>query len=452
MTAIPASFALCALLAHPLLAALPVTQGQINGPFSMPDVNLVEDGDRIYAFGGTDVIPYDQSVTDFVMPYWRCFSSDDLIHWRLESTVRPEETYIGQSNSCWAGHGIKNGNRWFWYLSNHHTDTAVLTADSPRGPWKDVLGKPLLPADLTPTREYDPCVFTDDDGVSYITFGNHDKGAVNYYIARLNPDLISLAETPRKITVNGDLSSAVHLPVDASFLHKANGKYYRTWRRPYSVAASPYGPYEFVGNQDARGHGGFFTFRHQTFVNYTTLKEPEMRKKYRFPSLAYVHYRDDGSIAPLEKLIADHGVGQYDAAWPAIQAEWHMGTTARVQKKEMPSGGFELRNLASGDHVRFPNIHNAPRDAVLLLNYAAHSGAKARLSIRTHEPHGPEIGSAEITDTGAWTTYATLRIPLDRNPAGTLSLAFVIESETSGTELLRLDSFSVTSLSASPKM
>ncbi len=434
---------LAALHAH---AKLPPTQGQINAPFSMPDVNLVEDGGRVYAFGGTDLIPYDLSVTDFVMPYWRCFSSDDLVHWRLESTVRPEETYIGKSTSCWAGHGIKKDNRWYWYLSNHHTDTAVLTADTPRGPWKDVLGKPLLPADLTPTREYDPCAFIDDDGKAYLTFGNHDQGAVNYYIARLNDDMISLAEAPRKIVVHGDLTQAAHLPVDASFLHKANGKYYLTWRKPYAIADSPYGPYKFVGNQDARGHGGFFTFRHQSFVNYTTLKEPEMRKKYRFSSLAYVHYRDDCSIAPMEKLIADHGVGQYDATWPAIEAEWHMGTTARVQKKEIPTG-FEMRNLGGGDFLRFPNIHDLPRDAVLLIQYAANATTKAHLSVRANEPFGPELGRAEITRTGAWDKYTTLRIPLDRNPAGTLSLSLVIEGEGEA-ELIRIDSFSVTSESA----
>jgi arabinoxylan arabinofuranohydrolase len=383
-------FASFALISSSAFAA-PSTQGQINLPFAMPDVNVVADGDIAYAFCGTDVIPYDKGVTDFVMPYWRCFSSTDLVNWHFESMLRPEDTYIGTSSSCWAGHGIKKGDRWFWYLSNKSTDTGVATADSLKGPWKDALGKPLLPASLTDTHEYDSCVMTDDDGASYIVFGSQKKGEINYHIARLNPDMISLAETPRKIVVTGDVHKAAHIAVDAPFLHKAEGRYYLSWRRPYAISDSIYGPYHFVGNQDAQGHGGFFRFRNQWFVNYTTL-QPECRQKYRFASLAYVHYRADGSIAPIEPTTRDLGVGQYDASWKAIEAECHMGTTNTVLKREHATG-FDMRNLRCGDFLHFPNIRNVARDAVIEIKYSSAAAASSanRIAVHIYEPNGPRL-------------------------------------------------------------
>ena len=53
---------------------------KINEPLAMPDINMVQHGDRVYAFSGTDVYPYDKEINTFIMPYWRCYSSSDLIH------------------------------------------------------------------------------------------------------------------------------------------------------------------------------------------------------------------------------------------------------------------------------------------------------------------------------------------------------------------------------------
>ena len=43
-----------------------------------------------------------------------------------------------------------------------------MVADSPKGPWKDPLGKPLLPEDLTPTHEYDMGIFEELQACSTI--------------------------------------------------------------------------------------------------------------------------------------------------------------------------------------------------------------------------------------------------------------------------------------------
>jgi len=90
----------------------------------------------------------------FVMNDWWIWSSPDLVHWKKESILKPEETYIGKPFSgCWATDvGYKNG-KYYWYFSEKNEQTGVVVSESPVGPWTDVLKKPLLSADLTPTPE-----------------------------------------------------------------------------------------------------------------------------------------------------------------------------------------------------------------------------------------------------------------------------------------------------------
>ena len=59
----------------------------------------------------------------------------------------------------------------------------VAVGDSPVGPFKDAIGKPLHDG----SWDYiDPTVFIDDDGRAYLYWGNP-----NIYYAELNDDMIS---------------------------------------------------------------------------------------------------------------------------------------------------------------------------------------------------------------------------------------------------------------------
>jgi len=406
----------------------------IPGNKSLPDVNLVPVGDVVYAFGGTDAEHLEKG-QKFNMPYWRVFSSKDLVNWTLESELHPEDTYIGKTDQAWAGHGVFKNGKWYWYFSNHSTDTGVATADSIKGPWRDALGKPLLDEKMTKTREYDSCVFTDDDGRSYIVFGVNFAG--RYHIAELNPDMISLKTEPKPIV--NDLPKAG----DGPFLHKYNGKYYLSSRTEYATADNINGPYTYRGTQDAGGHGGFFTWNNQWYVNFTKqLRSSE--RQLRGVALAYVNFRADGTIAPMEKEIRDYGVGRYDAKWDRIEAEWFFAMPDGPKKTETKAGGFEISNLRNGDYLRFPNINNCPKDPVIALTYSSADAKGGAISVREGDEKGRELGRATFAPTGSWTESRNVSIPLKNVPAGAVSLAFVIEG-AAGQDLIHVDNFRVAS-------
>jgi beta-xylosidase len=92
---------------------------------------------------------------------------------QLESTIKPADTLSwstpGEQTECWATDGAYRNGKYYFYLSVGAASVGVLESDSPTGPWKDPIGKPLLSDSqgkaLKPQTTFrDPAVFEDDDG------------------------------------------------------------------------------------------------------------------------------------------------------------------------------------------------------------------------------------------------------------------------------------------------
>ena len=395
-----------------------------------PHVHIFQDKAYLYA-------SHDQSPAnlDYAMVDWQIWSSPDLVRWSLESTFRPEDSYIGPSSSCWATDAAQRDGKFFFYFSNGVHDTGVAVSEHPGGPFRDALNAPLLPEGQTPTRPYDPAVFVDDDPAHtpYIVFGTPVwAGGDSYYIARLNEDMLSLAETPRKLILDDGAD-------DKPFLHKHNGLYYLSWASFYAVSQEVYGPYRLVGNIGASpDHGSYFEWNGQWFHAFTVL-DPSLT--YRATGLCYIHYRANAEMVA-DSLIVEYGVGQYDARWTKIEAEWFMAA-AGVEKRENPRRGFDVAALRDGASLSFPNIQHLPENAHISF-YAAshhpHQPAGVEIEIHQDTPDGPLLGRCPVPETGSWDWfgYRSLLCEL-RNPPGTTHLVFVFRG--AAPDLLHLDWF-----------
>ncbi len=186
-----------------------------------------------------------------------------------------------------------------------------MVADSPKGPWTDPLGKPLLTTEMTPTDEYDMGLVQDDAGEFYIVFGVWD-----YYIAKLNEDMISLAEAPRKVVINNprgpynlDGQNDKRPTDDKPFLHFRNGKCYLSWGVFYASSDNLYGPYEYKGTlTDSLSfreglesptwptgplqgrHGSIFDWHNQSYFAYCDISQTGNRY-FRDTFISYIHYK-----------------------------------------------------------------------------------------------------------------------------------------------------------------
>lgn len=311
--------------------------------------------DKAYLYASHDV---SQGRAGYETHDWEIWSSPDMITWEKESVVLPEDTPMGKSSDCWAVDAQSRDGKYYLYVSDGNRETYVLSSDDPGDGFVEVLGKPLLPMGLTKTRSYDPAVFTDDDGVSYIIFGTPVwAGGDSYYIARLNDDMVSLAEAPRKIELDDGAD-------DKPFIHKHNGIYYLTWASYYATGDSIYGPYQYRGNLNlTMDHSSFFEWHGQWFIAFT-VNETISDHIRRATGIAYIHYRENGEMCS-DTLIREYGVGQYDADWHRIDGVWYM-RGENVEKTENTYDGFDVK-MTSGSSLYFPNIHNVPENPYIVI-------------------------------------------------------------------------------------
>jgi hypothetical protein len=362
-----------------------------------PHIHVFNDTAYVYA-------SHDKSMDNkkFIMEDWWVWSSPDLVNWTKRSVLNPKDTYIGKDfSSCWATDvGYKNG-KYYWYFSEGNEQTGVVVGNSPVGPWTEPLGKPLLTSDLTPTDEYDMAIF-EENGEHYIIFGVWD-----YYIAKLNHDMISLAETPKKIIINNprgpyntDGENKKMPTDDKPFVHKYNGKYYLSWGCFYAMSDNLYGPYEYKDSvikeeSFAEGysaptwpngflqgrHGSFFEWHNQWYYVYCDISQTGNRY-FRDAFISYVHYKNNGEMETIR--VDGVGVGNYDAN-SSIEAEDYFKSDG-VIKTENTIGGFSIQPQKDGCYVLYPNMKGLSNKNSLELEVIAREATE--IEVRENSPKG----------------------------------------------------------------
>lgn len=394
---------------------------------------------------------HDKSIDNkkFIMEDWWLWSSDDLVNWKLESILKPEQTYIGKPfDGCWATDIVKHNGKYYWYFSERNEQSGVMVSVSPSGPWKDPLGKPLLSAEMTATHEYDMGIFEDKKGDFYIVFGVWD-----YYIAKLNEDMLSLAEKPRKIEIknpqgpyNLDGKNTEKPTDDKPFLHSYNGKIYLSWGCFYAMADNVYGPYDYKGSivekesfspgYDAptwptgfkQGrHGSFFEWHNQWYFAYCDISQTGNRY-FRDTFISYVHYKPNGEMALIR--VDGIGVGEYDANNGKIEAEDYFKASG-TSKKMNANGGFSVTDIDEGDFLVFPNIKGLEQKTKIEMNLV--KVKKSTIEIREDSPTGQLIASYKLNKSGK-EGINSFDIP---SQMSTRDLCFVFKGR--GSDLVQLD-------------
>lgn len=67
------------------------------------------------------------------------------------------------------------------------------------------------------------------------------------------------------------------------------------------------------------------------------------------------------------------GVGQNDAEWDYIQAEWYMKSSG-IEKRECPLGGFEMQEIKNGATLLYPNMANLQEQKSIQFHVVSSSG------------------------------------------------------------------------------
>jgi len=391
------------------LAACTFCHSVFAGNPIVPDVGLNDP--HVHIFDGKAYVyaTHDKSIENekFIMEDWWIWSSTDLVNWELESVLDPADTYIGAGfQSAWATDAAYRNGKYYWYFSELNEQTGVVVGDSPVGPWKDPLGKPFLAEDLTPTHEYDISVI-EYQGIHYAIFGVWD-----YYIARMGDDMISLAETPRKIIINDPVGPyGEDSTDDKPSVHERNGVFYLSWGAFYATSENIYGPYDYKGVIVNEGsfapgydaptwphgfqqgrHGNFFEWHNQWYFAYCDISQTGNRY-FRDTFISYVHYKDNGEIAPIR--VDGIGVGEYDASQGKIEAEDYF-TAEDTFKQENPKGGFVVSAANGANYIGFHNVKGLKGKKHITIRVSTPIPSDSEIEIRKRSATGPSIAKFAI--------------------------------------------------------
>ncbi|MGW4111021.1 family 43 glycosylhydrolase [Actinosynnema sp. NPDC004786] len=278
-------------------------------PGLFADPHIAHFNGRYYLYPTTD------GYAGWASPHYQAFSSTDLVNWTSHGVVldlRPDVSWA--DDSAWAPAVAAKNGRYYLYFSGGAAsgDTAkhlgVAVSDSPTGPFRDALGRPLVRAGSHPGQAIDPMVFTDDDGQSYLYWGN--GGA---YVVPLNADMVSFDATKvRTITPPGYR--------EASFVFKRNGTYYFMWSEndtrdenyqvAYATGPSPVGPWTKRGvvlqkrlELGIKGTGHHSVVRapgtDTWYVAYHRFAVPAGNGTNREVTVDRMTFNGDGTISPI---------------------------------------------------------------------------------------------------------------------------------------------------------
>jgi hypothetical protein len=371
------------------------TQNPIIKNIGMSDPHIRVFNDTLYLFTGHDNHPDDKT---WVMKDWRVFTSTDLIQWNLATTISPGNNYMGvNSTDCWAGDAAVRNGKYYFYFSDRKRSVGVMHSELPSGPYRDALGKPLV------APMHDPTILTDNDSAKtpYIVYGDKEGGG--YMIARLNDDMISLAEAPKPITIVGREWENAPGWMDKNYLFKFQDTYYLSWGRDYAISKNIEGPYQCVGavgtghHLNEFAHGSFFWWKGQFYHIWTYYIRPGY--KYRECIITYCHFSDDGKIVTDTDFLDKHfetGVGQYNASWPKIQAEWYSEKSEGIKKQGSREAGFELSNISNRSWIKFSNVEFGDKPRLQFRALVSDISDVSQIEIRQDSISGKLLGTARV--------------------------------------------------------
>lgn len=398
-------------------------------------------GDTLFLFTSHDASPEDipdeneRSSAGFFMYDWLLWSTTDMVNWTEHGAVASlrDFTWRSRENGAWAIQTVERNGKYYLYAPLHGHGIGVLVADSPYGPYRDPLGKPLV-WQREHWEDIDPTVFTDDDGQAYMYWGNPHT-----YYARLNNDMISLRDSIVRLDYH------IQNYQEGPWFYKRNGKYYLAFASTccpeglgYAMSDSPTGPWKSMGyimrptQRDRGNHPGICDFKGHTYVfgqDYDLMHiQSFVHHERRSVSVAEMKYRPDGTIqevpywldlAPLEQLQWLNPYRRVEAetmAWGYGLKSAKMGieNTGVVARMPQSTGrrNMYVYDIDNGEHICLRGVDFGAGAKQFQL--VASAQGECTVTLRLDRSDGPVAATMKLKNTGSLEQYKSFTAKVRR--------------------------------------
>jgi arabinoxylan arabinofuranohydrolase len=377
--------------------------------------------DIVYMYVGHD----SDNATNYLISDWKCYSSSDMVNWTDHGVVcSPKSVSWATTRDANASQVIYRNGKFYYYISTTASDgvaVGVAVSNSPIGPFKDTLGKPLIAASQMTGcnathgwRGLDPTVFIDDDGQAYLYWGNN----VCYWVKH-NSDMISYSGPITCIAQNDPAFGPDY--EEGPWFYKRNNLYYLHYPSKipesihYSTSPGPTGPWTYRGEimpvQQGQGasstiHPGVCDFGGNSYFFYHNGALPGGGSYKRSVCIEKFSYNTDGTIPKISAttggvVSAIRNLNPYDTT----QAEticWESG----VKTQMCSEGGMNVDSIHNGDYIKVESVDFAS-GAISFDARVASAGSGGNIELRLDSQTGTLVGTCTVTGTGGWQTWTT---------------------------------------------
>ena len=375
---------------------------------------------------------HDEDGADFFwMQEWRVYSTQDMVNWQDHGSPLALESFSWADDRAWASQTVERDGKFYWYICAHSKISGgmaigVAVGDSPTGPFRDALGKPLF--ENGSWDHIDPTVFIDDDDQAWLMWGNPQV----YYL-KLNRDMISYEGELGKLPMTEEAFGGPMMKerekgktykdsyVEGPWLTKRNGTYqllYAAGGVPehisYSTAPSPLGPWKYAGEimplsntNSFTNHCGVADFKGHSYFFYHTGKLPQGGGFGRSVAVEEFKYNADGSFPTI--LPTDEGVkpvGEFNP-YRKVEAET-MAFSKGVKTEQNDEVGVYVSDIHNGDYIKLQNVcfcNKLPRTFTARVASGLRGG---QIEVRLDSIKGKLACRLEVPATGGWEKWQTL--------------------------------------------
>lgn len=398
--------------------------------------------DTVYLYTSHD----EDDAMGFKMKDWLLYTSTDMVNWTDRGVVASLKDFkwVNHDNGAWAVQCVERNGKFYLYCPMPGgVGIGVLVADSPYGPFKDPLGKPLI---RNSSHDIDPTVLIDDHGQAYMYWGNP-----KVYYVKLNDDMISYS---------GEIIQEPTTPKnyqEGPWVWKRKDHYYMAYASTccpegigYAMSDSPTGPWEYKGmivdaSEKTRGnHPGIIEYKGKSYcfghsydlIKLTTSKFYERRSV----DMDEMVYNPDGTIKN-RHYWSDEGPEQVGTVNPfkTVEAEtmaWSEGVKTMFETEW--EGDFEwARGKKIADRLFVTAIHHGDYIVVKGVNFSKPAKSVeasvaslygGKIEIRTGAIDGPVIATIDINSSRKGGIWETFTAPV-KKVAGIHDLYFVFKGE-----------------------
>ena len=364
-------------------------------------------GDTVYLYTTHD----EDNAEGFAMKDWLLYTSTDMVNWQDHGAVaslKDFKWYKG-NNGAWAEQVIERNGKWYMYCPIHGNGIGVLVADSPYGPFKDPLGKPLVWRQEH-WDDIDPTVWIDDDGQAYMYWGNPRT-----YCVKLNEDMISTSGDILTMDRIDDYQEGPWLWARKNA--KGEKWYYLAFASTccpegigYAMSKSPTGPWKHAGHimdhtpQTRGNHPGIIEFKGKSYcfgLNYDLFRfETSRHAERRSVSVAEMTYNADGTIQELPYFL-DATLAQVGTFNPfrRVEAETMAWGYGLKTTRENPSGPWNptlfVTDIDEGEYIMVKGV-NMGKGAKTFIASVSSSLYGGSIELRLDDVDGPLIGTLDV--------------------------------------------------------